>query len=145
MTPTEIMIHHSASHDGPEDNTAAIRRWHMGTPPNGPADGPYVDVAYNALVELIGSGYEVIMGRDWDINGAHTLGHNDHSLGICLIGNFNLSPPPQAQLTRAAKQIAMWQRIYNIPKDRILFHREVNQTDCPGTMFSKDMILALLP
>ena len=144
MIPTEIVIHHSGGQDGPEDNTAGIRRWHMGTPPNGPADGPYRDIAYNVLVEKIGDTYEAIMGRPWDWNGAHTLGHNEKSLGICLIGNFNLDPPPSEQLAMAAKIVAFWMRLYSIPVTEIYPHKALNQTSCPGDSFDMAALKAIL-
>jgi hypothetical protein len=116
----------------------------MGTPPNGPADGPYRDIAYNATVEQINGEYEVLIGRPWDMSGAHTLGHNDKSLGLCLVGNFNLAPPPLGQLAIAAKFISMWQRIYSIPTEQIFEHRDFSSTDCPGDFFDLDELKELL-
>jgi hypothetical protein len=144
MNADKVILHHSAGQDGPENNTAGIRRWHMGTPPNGPADGPYRDVAYHALCEKVGDSYEIIMGRPWDMNGAHTVGQNSTALGICLCGNFNLAPPPDAQLLVAAKFVAMWTRIYRIPFENIFRHDFFNQTDCPGNLFDMEKFVMMV-
>jgi hypothetical protein len=165
MVPVEIILHHSGETDFPNDSWPAIRRYQMSyridrvivTPMEYarrfaavPREGslfevPWDEIAYNAGLELVGSDYVIQMGRPWDWIGAHTLGHNGKSLGFCFVGNFDLVAPEPARLAAAVPLLSFWMRHYNIPKDRILFHREVNQTDCPGTMFSKDMILALLP
>ena len=144
MTPIEIIIHHSAGHDGPGNDTATIRRWDMGTPPNGPADGPYRDISYNALVEQVGTDYETILGRNWTWSGAHTIGENGRSLGLCLIGDFSLTPPPQAQLAKAAKTVAMWMQIYKIPITAVFPHRHFNATACPGAAFPWDAFINLV-
>ena len=135
MKKTEIVVHDSATTDGPGNNTAAIRRWHMGTPPNGPADGPYRDIAYHALIELVGSDYEVIMGRHWDVDGAHTKGHNRKGFGLCLIGDFSKEPPPAAQLLKAVAFVQFLRRLLEIPLEEIYPHRDLNATLCPGEAF----------
>ena len=144
MIPLKVIVHHSGGNDGPEDNTAGIRHWHMGTPPNGPVDGPYRDIAYNCTVEQINGEYEAIIGRPWDWSGAHTLGENFDSLGICLIGNFDLAPPPDAQLKVAAKIVAMWLRLFSIKDTEIYRHSFFQNTDCPGLHFDLEKFRAMV-
>lgn len=43
------------------------------------------DIGYNFLVGEDGNVYE---GRGWGKTGAHTVGYNSKSVGICFIGNF---------------------------------------------------------
>jgi hypothetical protein len=144
MTPDRIILHHSGGTDGPVCNTSGIRKWHMGTPPNGPADGPYRDVAYHCLVEQINGEYEAIIGRPWDWTGAHTLGQNNRALGICLVGNFNMVSPPDAQLRVAARVVAMWCRMFTIPVTEIYRHSFFNDTDCPGYYFDLDQFKSMV-
>lgn len=135
MNVERVIVHHSGGPDGEGNTTAAIRKWHMGTPPNGPVGGPYVDVGYHLLIENIGGSYEAVMGRPWDMNGAHTIGQNDSALGICIVGNWNLEPPPDGQLLVAARFVAMWLRLFDIPDTALFRHSYFADTDCPGHAF----------
>ncbi len=138
MNADRIIIHHSGGSDGPENNTAGIRRWHTGTFPNGPADGPYLDIAYHVLIERIGDGYEAIIGRPWTWNGAHTIGQNDRAIGICFVGNYQDAPPPDEMLRVGARHVAWICRLLGIANDQIFAHRQWNNTDCPGDCFDMD-------
>ena len=52
------------------------------------------DIAYNFLVCEDGRVYE---GRGWTTEGAHTLGYNAVSLGVCIIGDYTSRlPAPEA-------------------------------------------------
>jgi N-acetyl-anhydromuramyl-L-alanine amidase AmpD len=151
LIPAEIDIHHSAEFDTPEFQTGGIRKWHMGTPPNGPADGPYEDIAYHALIEHVNNYPEIIIGRMWNHHGAHTLGHNGlkgqpHCLGVCLVGNFMTVPPPDDQLQRAVKFVKFLMTLYNIPIFKVYRHKDLNPglTECPGAMFPWDSFKAML-
>ena len=149
LIPSEIVIHASESNDGPTVQWTGTREWHMGTPPNGPADGPYLDIAYHAGVELVNNHYEILMGRMWDFHGAHCKGHNGlkgqpFALGLVLIGRFMSSPPPETQLAMAAKLTKFWMLTWNIPLAKVYRHKELNDTDCPGDMFPWDKFKSLL-
>lgn len=48
-------------------------------------DWQWNDIGYNFLV---GGDGAVYVGRGWDDEGAHTLGHNKRSIGIAFIGDF---------------------------------------------------------
>lgn len=144
MYPTEIVIHHAAEFDTPKLQWSAIRKWHMGTPPNGPNDGPYRDIGYHAGVELIEDSYEILIGRPWNQNGAHTLNHNWKALGVCLVGNFMTAPPPDAQLAKAAQLVRYWMDAFKVAKDSVYRHKDLNDTDCPGAAFPWDKFRSLL-
>lgn len=139
--PTELIIHHTDSSDGPDCSVPGIRRWHMGTPPNGPADGPYSDIAYHVLVERLGDSYEAVLGRPLIFQGAHCVGENFHSLGMAFVGDFNLAEPSFPQLIRGARTAAMLCRVYGISLDAIYPHRKFNNTDCPGKLFPWDKFI----
>jgi N-acetylmuramoyl-L-alanine amidase len=137
MRPEEIVIHHSATHDGPENNTAGIRKWHVGH--NG-----WDAIGYHALTEYVGNGYEILIGRPWDQAGAHCLGHNQTALGFCFVGDFNKIMPPVDQLKTGAAVVAYWMRTHGIPLGKIYRHDTLNETDCPGKFFNLTAFLNLV-
>lgn len=144
MRPTEVIIHHSAGNDGPEANIGGIRKWHMGTYPKGPKDGPYRDIAYHVVIEKVGDTYEAFIGRPWEWNGAHCPGHNHTALGVCLVGDFSVSPPADDHLVKAAQVVESIKNIYGISKSMVHPHRKFSDTDCPGDAFPWDKFLTLL-
>jgi N-acetylmuramoyl-L-alanine amidase len=128
MTPDKIILHHSGGPDSEGNNTAGIRKWHV-------EHNGWSDVGYHALCEKVGSTYEIIMGRPWTMNGAHTIGQNDRAFGLCFVGNYNDAPPPDDMLRVAARFVAWWCRLFNIPTTEIYRHSAFAQTDCPGHAF----------
>ncbi|XP_055299299.1 peptidoglycan-recognition protein LC-like isoform X3 [Sitodiplosis mosellana] len=60
------------------------------------------DIAYNFLV---GGDGAVYVGRGYNLEGSHTLGHNNDSICIAFIGRFNDIEPPKRQLYAAQKII----------------------------------------
>ncbi len=134
---TGIVVHHSESSDTTRLDTRRIRDFHV-------KHNRWDDIGYHFLVEKVGTGYEVIAGRPLDVSGAHARGSNTTHIGVCLVGNFNKSKPTSAQLRVAARHIRGLMKALRIQKSAIRFHREVNNTDCPGSKFSKRMLLDLL-
>jgi hypothetical protein len=134
--PSEIVIHHSACHDSSELQWDGIRMWHKSL--------GWLDIGYSAGTELIGLSYEVLMGRSWDMIGAHTLGHNDKALGFCFVGDFTKDAPPQGQLIVGARFIAFWMRLYRIDIANIFKHSALNATACPGAAFPWDAFIDLV-
>lgn len=72
---TEIIIHCSATPEGKDFTVEDIRRWHLAR--------HFADIGYHYVVYRNGS---VHKGRAENIAGAHCLGHNANSIGICYIG-----------------------------------------------------------
>jgi len=107
------------------------------------------------------TGYHCIVFKDgtirvygrWDRIGNHTRGYNANSLGIALQGNFEPDPrvpfsnpdgrlgimyPTSDQLDAAARIVALWAVLYDIPVDfqkNILPHRRLAKKACPGGNF----------
>jgi N-acetylmuramoyl-L-alanine amidase len=75
----KIIIHCSATPKGRDVKTATIKGWHT-------AKG-WSDIGYHYIIELDGS---INMGRDVSLIGAHTLGENKGSIGICYVGGMNI-------------------------------------------------------
>jgi len=103
------------------------------------------DIGYHAGVELVKSGvelyYEILMGRMWDVAGAHTRGHNSNSLSICFIGNYDKIQPPKEMLEAGAKVIALWLDLFGLSINDIFSHHDFdpNKT-CPGTKFDMESL-----
>ena len=128
MMPNHIILHHSLTKDGQTVSWGAIRRYHVET--NG-----WADIGYQLGLELIGDHYEILIGRMLDQVGAHTIGHNLDSIGICFVGNFDLAPPPPDQWALGVRLCHSLCHIFNISPDHIYGHRDFAPKSCPGTMF----------
>lgn len=127
-----IITHHSATPDGETFSWGPIRRYHMSL--------GWRDIGYHFGVELIRDegNYEILVGRDINMDGAHTRGKNDTHIGVCLVGNYDAIPPLPEQLEKL-RQLYRWlMEIYSIPKDMIEPHRLHANKTCPGTMFDHD-------
>ncbi|MDH4120468.1 MAG: N-acetylmuramoyl-L-alanine amidase [Deltaproteobacteria bacterium] len=134
-TMEEIILHCSATPNGQPFTAADIRRWHTDPPPPAPPPNGrgWSDIGYHYVIRLDG---QVETGRPESTVGAHAQGHNQHSLGICLIGGGGPEDPQTAQFTPA-----QWQALEALVKDlmarypgvRILGHRQVEpHKTCPN-------------
>ena len=61
---------------------------------------------------------------------------NEHTIGICLIGNLDESRPTERQIRSLTELVNFLQKWYNIPPNQIKGHRDIKPTDCPGRNFS---------
>ena len=73
----KIVIHCSATPNGREDTAEDIHGWHLAKPKKW--DG----IGYHYVIECKG---KLVAGRPEYWKGSHAYGHNDNSLGICMIG-----------------------------------------------------------
>lgn len=64
-----------------------------------------------------------IQARNDVEEGAHTIGHNKDSIGICLAGNFDIELPTEAQKDALKSLLVAKMKQYNIPLENILPHR----------------------
>ena len=78
---------------------------------------------------------EVFTGRRLEVVGAHVVGHNSHSIGICYEGGLNAAGV--ATDTRTPEQVRALRQLVErmhrmFPKAIILGHRDLNPTKpCP--------------
>jgi hypothetical protein len=137
-----IVIHHSAI--PAYGNAASLDQAHKGRGFDGLG---YHFVIGNGTKSKDG---EVEVGFRWPIQreGAHVKRPgaenwwNEHTIGIVLVGNFDTHPPSEAQM-RSLVELTVWLcREFNIPYERIYFHREVKQTECPGNDFPRAAVRA---
>jgi N-acetyl-anhydromuramyl-L-alanine amidase AmpD len=91
-------------------------------------DDGTVEVSYRWIQQLTGAHCRV--------TGDQSNYWNEHTIGICLIGNFENTNPTPKQWQSLVELITFLQQRYNIPINRICGHRDVKPTKCPGTNFS---------
>ncbi|HET6250624.1 MAG TPA: peptidoglycan recognition family protein [Tepidisphaeraceae bacterium] len=126
---TWIVIHHSATSTG---GAAAFDKMHR-------AKG-WDELGYHFV---IGNGTDtkdgqIEVGSRWPKQkwGAHTKTpdnqFNEHGIGICLVGNFDVTHPTEAQLKSLSKLVSYMMKTYHIPADHVVGHRDCKSTDCPG-------------
>lgn len=142
MIPVKVILHHSATKDSGTASWQAIRKWHMGligSPDENKPDYnkyiryPLTDIGYHWGVELINDRYEILMGRRPDTMGDHTFGQNRNSIGICVVGNYDIDPV-SLSLKAELNKLLTWIIIeYSIPSSQIFGHCEftINKS-CPG-------------
>ncbi len=154
-----VIIHCSDSEFG---CAAEIRRWHLR---NGWSDIGYNFVILNGLIVpetknqrklylpyLDGmvevgrriDGDEYLVGKEV---GAHTLGYNAKSLGVCLIGVKDFTPKQFYSLAVLCREIEM---IWKVPASMFLGHYDVARKACPNFdvqrfMKDRDEILSIAP
>lgn len=126
-TTDNIVLHHAeASHCTIED----IDAWHK-------ANG-WSGCGYHFLVRKDCQIYE---GRPIDIEGAHCLGWNERSIGICFEGDFSQEKMSEAQEQKGIELIRWVRGKYKTPL-RILRHKDaLPGYTCPGENFRNVVIL----
>lgn len=130
-----LVIHHSVT--SPDVDIEDIHRIHL-------AEG-FTCVGYHAFIKKDGT---IQYGRPMDSQGAQSYGFNHCSLGVCLAGYFQLDgvnrgqypiKPTEEQRKSLVTVLVNWKR--KIPQEvKIVGHRELCQTACPGEGFTDYMI-----
>lgn len=125
-TSTDFLIlHHAeASHCTVYD----IHSWHV--------DKGFIGFGYNFFVDKAG---QVFRGRPIGMSDADAFGYNDNSLSICFEGDFEHEYMGAPQMKAGIELIKYLLKLY--PEMKVLPHREVNSTRCPGENFPMVMIL----
>jgi len=140
MNKTYIVIHHSLTKDSETVSWGAIRDYHL-------AKG-WTDIGYHFGLEQIGKYNEILFGRLPYRVGAHTkeLNMNRVGLGICVVGNFDETPPSESTLTKLRSLVLWLMDDYEVPSTNVVGHRDVGlmagfdwkkgqYKSCPGTKF----------
>lgn len=120
-----IIVHHSA---GPKtESMEAIRRYHI-------EERAYTDIAYHVVLER----GRVRLGRPWWLIGAHDMGENTTSIGICVVGDYRPGHDEfgewrWGQLVTLCADFCEW---FDLPAAKVYGHREneppETPTECPG-------------
>lgn len=79
-------------------------------------------------------------------DGVHAKGWDDVSIGICLVGNYEETPPTPAQREALVRLLRHLRRRFSIPAERVVAHKKLNPTACPGRLFPmQDVVGASAP
>lgn len=83
---------------------------------------------------MIGSDGYVYQGRGWHWVGAHTRGYNTRGFGVAFVGNYTESLPSEAALNTARDVLPSCAIRAGLlrPDYKLLGHRQLVHTDCPG-------------
>ena len=121
----EIIVHCAATREGRDFTVEDITRWHK-------ARG-FATIGYHFVIYRDGSIHE---GRPLEQVGAHCVGHNKHSIGICYIGGC-ASDGKTPKDTRTSEQkealLALLRRLKaRFPNATIHGHRDFAAKACPS-------------
>lgn len=126
--PEVLIIHHTAV-GGSSKQLHAVNRYHRD---NGfPRSSIGWFVGYHYFIEKNGS---ITQTRTHTDVGAHTIGWNTKSIGVCLAGDFNYEQPTRAQLSTLRSLVTRLE----LPVD-LHRNRQANRT-CPGKNFTLDFL-----
>lgn len=141
-----LVIHHSESKDGRSHDWESIRTYHK-------LDNGWKDIGYHYGLEYVGDKLVLQKGRAEDVPGAHcrNAGMNQKSLGICLVGNFDVQIPTLEQLNALTILVRDLMAKYSIPAHKVIGHREAQEMElpkatktCPGRLFNLDKFKSML-
>lgn len=93
-------------------------------------------VGYNFFIEKDGS---IMEGRGLYV-GAHALGYNRETLGICVTGDFEVEEPTLAQMQAVTALCKQFLDDFNLLPSDVIGHKELEKSDtlCPGKNFDMD-------
>lgn len=77
--------------------------------------------------------------------GAHTIGQNDSSIGICLAGNFDVTLPTFEQKLALKNLLIKKTKEWNIDPKDIYPHRHFASKTCYGTLLADSWAKELIP
>ena len=87
------------------------------------------DIGYHFVIDRAG---RIWAGRSLLLQGAHVRDHNEHNIGVMVLGNFNRQYPSKHQYGRLLGTLQQLMGQYQIGVDRVYTHRELGPTTCPG-------------
>jgi len=128
--PKVVITHHAVSL--PTHTVKDVDMWHKARWPKFKSERGYW-VGYHYVIER---GGEITQTRNLWEEGAHTIGMNKSSIGVCFMGNFDRSVP-------TASQMSSWYQLYKelrtkYPDIPTRPHRAYANKSCHGKMLSDD-------
>lgn len=79
---------------------------------------------------------KVTQAREDTEEGAHTIGQNKSSIGICLAGNFDVTMPTTDQISALRTLLLEKMVEYSLDKSCIVPHRKFANKSCNGKLLS---------
>lgn len=122
-TINEIIVHCTATRAGQRFTVNDVRRWHL--------ESGFNDIGYHFLVLLDGT---IQSGRPLEKAGAHCVGHNKNSIGVCYVGGLDSEGKPCDTRTTEQKASLLWllkDLKKQFPHAVIHSHRDFANKACP--------------
>ena len=120
---SEIIVHCTATPADRHVTTTDVDKWHR--------QRGFNSIGYHYLIYLDGS---IHRGRDIKQIGAHCLGHNANSIGVCYVGGLDHNNQPLDTRTTAQRNSLLKllrQLKTSSPKATIHGHRDFAAKECP--------------
>ena len=130
--PNKIIVHHTAA-SSPDPQFAAIDSWHKDRDFPRSSLGYYV--GYHYVIER--DGQLKTARAEWE-EGAHTVGQNTQSIGVCLVGNFDNEDPTAQQKATLGDLLHSLCARHNIEPHDIWPHRSYAAKSCYGRRLGND-------
>ena len=134
-----IVVHHTASDYGNYDSIKTIHK----------KKHKWVDAGYHLILSNgstnVPMGFLEATSRYKFLSyslASKSVKHNILGVHICVVGNFETNPVPNDLRGPLAFCISKLQDMYDIPDERILLHRDVGQTLCPGKNVSRTEVIS---
>lgn len=130
-----ILVHHTGAGSSLQDAQAEMRTvesiasYHVMTK-------RWPGIAYHYVITRDGTTYKTNNVTTLSYHGGE--GQNKKSLGVCLLGNFQMQHPTPVQIKALEDLLA--EILRNLPGRKVVPHRAVRATVCPG-----EKLVQLLP
>lgn len=139
--PEYIIVHHIGGSDAEpladtSDQTFEdVNAWHRISPRVwlGKLSSLGYAIGYHYFIDKQG---KLTQGRADSDEGAHCVGYNLKSIGICMAGNFDRTLPNFNQTEALIKIVKEKMKQYNIPLDKVVPHRTFANKTCYGRNLS---------
>ena len=124
-TITEIIIHCTATRPNAICTVESIRRYHRSL--------GWRDIGYHYVIYRDGTIHD---GRDVDLTGAHTTGHNTNSIGISYVGGCGKDGKTPKDTRTEEQKATMLDLLLDLrrmyPTAKIYGHRDFANKACPS-------------
>lgn len=119
----EIIVHCSATKPSVDIGVTELRRYHVN-------EKGWADIGYHYVVRLNGF---IEKGRSIYRAGAHCVGHNRHSIGVCYVGGLDCNGEHDDTRTPAQKRALreLLKELTTRYRCPIHGHRDFSNKDCP--------------
>ena len=123
LSPRTKTKHIVLHHRGGNGDVMSIHQDHI-------SDKGWLGIGYHFYIRKDGRIYS---GRPIDTIGAHSVGANNISIGVCFEGNFEKEDMNDTQIKAGQRLISYLRGLY--PDVSIKKHNDFEQTACPGKNF----------